>query len=187
MGATMGGRSSGNVTGPRAPSSGGIPIGHAGASSRGIGGVERYYKVHGEPETASQAARLQNPRLKLHTSLEPWQAMSRMLLALGRAGFDTVLWFNGGVEDPSPERKEGMHVRDLVEAMAALEEPQVPLLGLKAVVRYRRDARVRATATVGRMTPAKVKLRVRGAVFKSDWYGLKKLVDRKLEDIDRDE
>jgi len=180
-------RRSGNVTGGRSSGGPGLPLGHAGALTQGIGGVERYYKVHGEPETASQASRLLGAKLKLHTALEPWEAMSRMLTALARAGFDTVLWFNGGVEDPTPERKEGMHVRDMVEAMAALEEPRLPLLGLKAVLRYRRDKRVRATVTVGRMTPAKVKVRVRGAVFKSDWYGLKKLVDKKLEDIDRDD
>jgi len=147
----------------------------------------RRVRIEAEPETPGQAARLQNPRLVLYTPLPSYTAMERALLALGRVGFDTVLWCNGGVEDPSPERKDGMHVRDMVEALGALERSRVPLLGLKADLRYRQDARVTATVTVGRARPAKVKLRVRGAVFKSDWYRLKKLVDRKLEDIDRDD
>ncbi len=180
-------RQSGNVTGGRSPGGPGLPLGHAGGPTHGIGGVERFYKVHGEPETASQAARLQSPSMKLHTALEPVEAMSRALVALGRAGFDTVTWFNGGIEDTSPERKEGMHVRDVVEALRALEDPRVPLLGLKAMLLYRRDERVKAVVRVGRMRPAKVRVKVRGAVFKSDWHGLKKLVDRKLEDIDKDD
>lgn len=174
----------GNITSRRSPGAGGIPIGHAGARTRSIGGVEKYYKVHGEPETAKQAARLQDPRLKLHSALEPFEAMSRILLALGRVGFDTTLGFRGPVVDPTPEKKEGLHVRDVVAQLRALDDPTPPIGGLKAELRYRRDERVRAVVTVGRVRPAKVKVRVKGAVLKSDWFGLKKLVEKNLEDID---
>jgi hypothetical protein len=150
-------------------------------------GVRMYghrIRVKAEPETPGQRARLQDPRLKLHSALDPFEAMSRMLLALGRVGFDVVLGFRGPVVDPTPDRKEGLHVRDVVAQLRALEDPRAPLGGLKAEVRYRRDARVRAIVTVGSMRPAKAKVRVKGAVLKSDWFGLKKQVEKNLEDID---
>lgn len=176
----------GNVTSRRTSGAGGIPIGHAGARTTSIGGVERFYKVHGEPETASQAARLQDPSLKLRSALDPFEAMSRTLLALGRVGFDTAVGFRGPVRDTTPDRKEGMHVRDVVAQLRALEERRPPFGGLKADLRYRRDHKVRAVVTVGRGRPAKVKVKVAGAVLRSDWFGFKKQVERNLEDIDAD-
>jgi len=126
-----------------------------------------------------------NPHLRLRTDLPPSKAMERTLLALGRGGFDTVMWFNGGIEDPTPESKEGLHVRDVVKAMAGLERPSVPLLGLKAIVKYSRNSRVMATAKVGRFAPAKVKVRVRGTIYKSDWYTVNTLVKGRVEGADR--
>jgi hypothetical protein len=145
----------------------------------------RRVRIEAEQDTPGQAARLQDPHLKLRTDLRPSKAMERTLLALDRGGFDTVMWFNGGVEDPTPESKEGMHVRDVVEAMRELDRPSVPLLGLKAVVRYRRNARVMATAKVGRFSPAKVKITVRGAVYRSDWYAVNTIVKGRVEGGDK--
>jgi len=174
----------GNAT--RVPSRGAatyIPlVGRRGAHMRYLARLS----VEGEPETPEQAARLLGAHLKLHTSLPTLEAMQLALLVLGKVGFDTVVWFRGPVRDPTPERKDGMHVRDVAEALGALEEPRLPLLGLKADLRYRRDEDVVATVSVGRIRPSKVRVRVRGAVFKSDWFGLKNLLERELEDIDRD-
>ncbi len=117
--------------------------------------------------------------------MTPIEGISRALLTMSRVGFDIVTHFRGPVTDPSPERKEGMHVRDVVTALASQSSSRMPLLGLKAVLKYRRDGRVKAIVRVGRKQPVNIAIRVKGAVFKSDWYGLKKLVARKLADLDR--
>jgi hypothetical protein len=142
-------------------------------------------RVAGAPETASHKARVQSPSLTFTTALPPFEAMARMLEIMGRAAFNTVLSFKGPVVDPTPEVKEGLHVREAVAQLRALEDPKGPLGGLVAKVRYRRETRTIATVKVGRSLPAKVSVRVRGAPMKSDWHAVRMLVRDRMEDIDQ--
>jgi hypothetical protein len=136
------------------------------------------------PETSSQRARVQDPTLEFTTALPPHEAMARMLEIMGRAAFNTVMFFKGPVVDPTPEVKEGLHVREAVAQLRALEDPKVPVGGLVAKVRYWRETGIIATVKVGRVLPAKVSVRVRGAPMKSDWHAVKMLVKDRMDDID---
>jgi len=142
-------------------------------------------RVAGAPETASQKARVQDPSLAFTTALPPFEAMARMLEVMGRAAFNTVTVFKGPVVDPTPDRKEGLHVRGDVAQLRAIKDPKVPLGGLVAKVRYRRQTGIIATVKVGRALPAKVSVRVRGAPMKSDWHAVRMLVRDRMEDIDQ--
>ena len=142
-------------------------------------------RVTSQPETASQRARIQGPTLAFTTALPPYEAMARMLEIMGRAAFNAVMYFKGPVVDPTPEVKEGLHVREAVAQLRALEDPKMPIGGLVAKVRYRREARIVATVKVGRALPAKVTVRVRGAPMKSDWHAVRMLVKDRMEDIDQ--
>jgi hypothetical protein len=144
----------------------------------------RHIRVGWVPETTAQKTRIQDPALAFTTALPPYEAMARMLEIMGRAAFNTVLSFRGPVVDPTPEVKEGLHVREAVAQLRALEDPKVPIGGLVAKVRYRREDSIVATVKVGRALPAKVSVRVRGAPMKSDWHAVKVLVRDRMEDID---
>jgi hypothetical protein len=163
--------------------------GHRGGPFIPVGVNEYWYvkNVKKEPETPSQRARIQNPELAFTTALPSYEAMARMLEIMGRAAFNTVMSFKGPVVDPTPEVKEGLHVREAVAQLRALEDPKVPVGGLVAKVRYWREAGIVATVKVGRALPAKVSVRVRGAPMKSDWHAVRMLVRDRMEDIDQGE
>jgi len=146
-----------------------------------------YPSVAGARETAAQKARIQGPSIAFTTALPPFEAMARMLEILGRGAFNSVMYFKGPVVDPTPEVKEGLHVREVAAQLRALEDPKVPLGGLEARVRYWREAGIIATVRVGRALPAKVSVRVRGAPMKSDWHAVRMLVKDRMEDIDEGE
>ncbi len=127
-----------------------------------------------------QRARVQSPRLSFATDVAPLKAFRHVLTTLQRAHFSHAIMYDGPDLGLSDERPELVDMERVVDALATKAEEPLPMGGLKAVLVYDSDEKVRAKVKVKGGRATKVRVKVRGALSKTDWNMIRSRINRRF-------
>jgi hypothetical protein len=147
-------------------------------------GTHEYSFAHLYPtaktSSAAQKANIQSPKLSFKTDTAPLKTFRLVLETFRRGHFSWAIMYDGPELGLSDETPEMVDMEKVVDALAQKKEEVLPFGGLKAVLVYDTDQKVRARVSIKGGSATKVKVKVRGAVSKTDWNLIKNRINKRF-------
>ena len=141
-----------------------------------------YSHIYPTAKTTSEAqkANTLSPKLSFKTDTAPLKTFRHALETLRRGHFSWAIMYDGPELGLSDETPEMVDMEKVVDALSSKKEEVLPFGGLKAVLVYDTNQKVRAKVSIKGGGTTKVKVKVRGAVSKTDWNLIKNRINKRF-------
>ena len=131
-------------------------------------------------ENKAESTHELSPTMAFTTDVPPLRAFTVLLEALLESHFEHIDGYAGpklGIERSS---KDPPDIEEAVAALRTMRDAKVPWGGLMARVTYGPAKGSHARITVRGSAPARVRIKVKGPVRKSDWARVRRLAKERL-------